>query len=301
MSDGSRRSWVRAVLAYVLVPGLVVALLASVIAFRLGRADVRVSGTVSLSVLAGNEYDYLLNAYVSDFDEALASPQVTRAVQAAVGPGAVRGLRGERADEASEVSLQLTATSERAGTTALLVAGGTALRLLAQDQEQELVEEESSVRQALERRLAAGERLADEPPPPSVLDPDLLDPLRAARERAVDRALADLAEVQGELAVVRELLSAQPVPGVRVDDVAHLDPVARALRTSVSAGLAAALFGGLVLYSRHGERLLAPARPSSRRAPRPPRDGDVPAGSPTGAGQEEDGRPTVDGTAPASA
>lgn len=274
-----------------------VALLASVLAFRLGRADVRVSGTVSLSVLAGNEFDYLLNVYVSDFDEALASPEVTRAVQAAVRPGAVRGLRGERTDEASEVSLVLTATSEQAGTTALLVAGRTALRVLAQEQEQELVAQESSVRQALERRLAAGEELADEPLDPDLLDPDLLDPLRAARERAVDRALADLAEVQGELAVVRELLSAQPVPGVRVDDVTQLDPVIRALRTSVSAGLAAALIGGLVLYARHGDRLLTPARTSSRRGPRPPRVGNGSAG----ADQVEDDRRAVEGTAPASA
>lgn len=268
----TRRPWTSLVLAYVAVPALVVATVASVLAYTSGRVDVRVSGTLSLSVLTGNEFDYRLNAYVSDLDTALASPAVDRAVDRALGgTGHVRGLRAERSDEASQISLELTAAGEQEGAAALLAAGRTALRLVAIEEERELVERQASVQRALETRLAAGERLADAPLAVRV---DLVDPLRDARERAVDLALRDLAEVEGDLAVVRELLTSGPVPGVTVDEVVPVNPLGRALRTSVTGGLAAALIGAVVLYARHGSRLHgAPPAVPAHRTPRSGRRG----------------------------
>lgn len=262
MPDRTRRWWTGVAAVYVVVPALVVGLLSALV-YLVAPVDVRVSGTVSLSVLAGNEYAYKLNAYASDLDEALASPQVVRAVDEALGPsGHARGLRAERGQESSEVALEITATGKEDGAAALLAAGRTALRLLALQRQAELADRERSAAEALQARLAAGESLAD-----PAQDPDLavLDLLRNARERAVDRAVADLADVQADLSVVRELLASDPVPGVSVDGVVTLSPLDRALRTSVSGGLAAAFIGATVLYYRSGGRALGP--PAGRSVP----------------------------------
>jgi len=247
------------------MPAFVVAIVANVLAYTAGRVDVRVSGTLSLSVLTGNEFEYRLNAYVSDLDAALGSPEVDRAIEQALGgTGRVQGLRGERAGEASRVSLELTAAGEEQGAAALLAAGRTALRLVALQEQRELVARRASVQRALQTRLAAGERLAAAPLAVRI---DLVNPLRDARERAVDQALRDLAEVEGQLAVVRELLTASTVPGVSVDEVVPVDPLGRAVRTSATGGLAAALIGAVVLYARHGSRLhgAPPAQPDRGR------------------------------------
>ena len=265
MQSWTRRPWTWLLLAYVAVPALVVAIVANVLAYTAGRVDVRVSGTLSLSVLTGNEFEYRLNAYVSDLDAALGSPEVDRAIEQALGgTGRVQGLRGERAGEASRVSLELTAAGEEQGAAALLAAGRTALRLVALQEQRMLVARRASVQRALQTRLAAGERLAAAPLAVRI---DLVNPLRDARERAVDQALRDLAEVEGQLAVVRELLTASTVPGVSVDEVVPVDPLGRAVRTSATGGLAAALIGAVVLYARHGSRLhgAPPAQPDRGR------------------------------------
>lgn len=265
MPGGSRRPWVPAVVAYVVVPTFVVGLLASVLSYEISRVDVRVAGTVSLSVLAGNEFDFKLNAWSADLDTALRSDAVRRAANTAVEDSAgVRDLRAERYGEASRVSVSLTANSEQAGAEALLAAGRTALRLVARQEEAELVELEQSSQQSLQARLAAGERLA-EGLPDTVVEglPATLSrskSVRDARERSVDRALADLAEVQQELADVREVLGSDPLPGVSVDDVYAVSSIGRVLRTGLSAGLAVGLLGGLLLYARqHRDRREPPA------------------------------------------
>lgn len=286
--DRRRRQWAGVVAAYVAVPALVVGLLASVLAYSLARVDVRVSGKVSLSVLTGNTFDHRLNAWSADLDRALASPQVAQAVREALGgSGTVRGLRAERLAEASEVSLVLTASGEERGQAALLAAGRTALRMLATEREQELLAQERFARQNLGNRLAAGEQLAQGLLPQDVAA-ERLNLLRTARQAAVDRAVADLADEQHDLAVVREVLVADPVPGVVVDDVTPLSPLGRALRTSAAGGLAAALVGAILLYARHGARLFPP-RAGPRQQPAGAAGRDLPDGTdgaqPSGTGR----------------
>lgn len=272
MQSWTERSRAVLVAVYVAVPALVVGALSCVLVYVLAPVNVRVSGTVSLSVLAGNEYDHRLNAYASDLDAALASPPVDSAVQEALGgSGEVRGLRAERGDEASQVELELAATSERAGAAAVLAAGRTALFVLTLDRQQELLVREQSARQALQARLSAGEVLAG---PAAGLD----DPLQQARGRAVERALADLAEVQSDLAVVRELLAAEPFPGVSVDDVTPVSQLDRAVRTSLSGGLAAAFVGALLLHSRRVGRSVPTGPPRTDEGQLTPREAPATSG-----------------------
>lgn len=249
------RPWMISIAAYVAMPALVVGLLTSLVTAKASRTDVRVAGTVSLSVLAGNEFDFNLNAWSADLDAALASGVVQRAVRAAAtDTGEVRGLRAERIGHASQVSLSLSADSEQTGADALLAAGRTALLLVARDQEAQLIAAERFAQQSLQARLTAGERLTAGPPDaaleglPATLSRE--ESVRDARERSINQALAELAQVQQELAVVRQVIGSDPLPGVNVDDVyaASLNP--QVLRTGMSAGLAIGLLGGLLLYAR---------------------------------------------------
>lgn len=240
-----------------LTPALIVAAIAGFVGYGAAVPDHRAIGSVALSEIAGNRPAYELNTFAADFETALASPGVDRAVEEAVADGErVSEVEVTRLGEASLLTLSLTASGERDAREALLAAGRAAYQQVVQQQRDLLLVRARASDARLEQLSAEVDRLRQNVAAAPAEDRPALQALVDQRRQAVGIAVQEQSDAEGGLAVAERVASrldsgtgsVVQVGEVRATSV--LPQVLNVMAAGLLAGALAGLLAAFLLYRR---------------------------------------------------